>query len=263
MSMEHDRLRQMILVLEDLDGADREAADEHLGACDSCRRLRERLLEVEAAGRDVDPLPLDDDHLDGLTATERLQARSSLSALVNRRTRRMTQNLKWIVPMAMAAALVMIALAPHLRRDGVVYDLRVGSPLVLRDATDAPAASRHGVSFRLRRPGHPVLVHVDGAGAGRLVHPLPGDPPGPLVADRLVLLPPPARGDSWRDGLAPGQETYLLAVSDPGSPPDQDALADLSTPEQVTDREETIRRLHKMLESSGLIVVRLNAPATD
>jgi hypothetical protein len=267
MSKEHDRLRGMVLVLEDLEEADRRAADEHLRSCDACRRLRERLLAAEAAGRGADPLSADVDPLGGLTDVERAQAGASLSALVKARTRRKVVSLTWIAPLAIAAALIAIALHPdlhrHLRPGELVLDLQVGSPLVLRSALDAPAATRHGVSFRLRHPGHPVLVHVDGEGVGRLIHPLPGAPAPLQAAGKLVLLPPPAREDAWRGDLAPGPETYLLSVSDQDSPPDPMELAALSSLTPGGDREEIIGRLYRALEAGGAQVVRLDAPAAN
>ncbi len=263
MSREHDRLKQMILVLEDLDGAERKSEEEHLDACVSCRRLRERLLEAEATGRDTDPLPLEDAPLNRLTEIERAQARSSLSAILNPGTRRRARSIRWIAPLAVAAALVLVALAPHLRRDSAIYDLRVGSPLVLRDAADEPAASRHGVSFRLRSAGHPVLVHVDGEGVGRVVYPSPDELPRLRAAGKLILLPPPAGEDMWRSSLAPGRETYILAVFDPDSPPGREGLEALSNLEPGADRGETIRRFYRMLEYAGSAVVRLDAPAAD
>ncbi len=261
MSREHDQLKEMILVLEDLDGGERKSAEEHLGACASCRRLRERLLEAEAAGRDTNPLPLEDTPLTSLTEIERAQAGSSLSALLNPASRRRARRTRWIAPLALAAALVLVALAPHLRRDSMVHDLRIGSPLVLRDAAHDPAASKHGVSFRLRLAGYPVLVHVDGDGIGRLVYPSPGELPGLRPAGKLILLPPPAMLHTWRSGIAPGRETYILAVFDPDSPPGREELAALSNLEPGADRGETIRRFHRMLKTAGATVVRLDAPA--
>jgi hypothetical protein len=106
-----------------------------------------------------------------------------------------------------------------------VRDLRIGSPLVLRGEASAPAAEAHGVSFRLTKSGYPVLIHVDGAGAVRLLHPASGAPPTRLGKDRLALLPP-GGADAWRADLAPGTETYLLAVAT-REPPDPRSLQSL------------------------------------
>ena len=118
----------------------------------------------------------------------------------------------------MALAIVL----PLLHTGAPVRDLRIGSPLVLRGDATAPAGQEHGVSFRLNRAGYPVLIHIDGAGTARLIHPAAGDTPARFEKGRLVLLPP-SGSSAWREGLAPGDETYLLAVAVKG-PPDSDLL---------------------------------------
>ena len=216
---------------------------------------------MEAIARDERVQPLRDlaeDPLEGLTDAERTHARLSFTAL--RRTREQSIFTRWkpVIPMALATVLVLVILAPSMRRHSLVYDLQVGSPLVMRSVEEASPAAKHGLSFRLRRAGHPVLVHVDGEGAARLIYPAPGEGPSPRQADQLILLPPPGVVPEWRSDLAPGRETYLLAVFDAGAPPGQQELASLPRLGPGLDREETIRRVRKALGAGGSTVVRRN-----
>lgn len=212
MTTDHDRLRRLALVLEDLEGDDLARASAHVEQCAECAGLRARLTAAEARMRAVPGLPAAPDPLATLSADDRAAARASRAALVagaggGSRAPRWPR----LLPMALAAAAAFALLVPALAPRGTIRDLRLGSPLVLR-GEDAASPSR-GVSFRLSRAGYPVLVHVDAGGSVRLLHPAGGEAARPIAAGVAVLLPRPELGDAWRSGLTPGCGTYLLAVA--------------------------------------------------
>jgi hypothetical protein len=260
MSQEHERRRRQVLMLEDLDGVERERADEHLESCASCRRLRERLLAAEATGREFARPPSGDDPLGGLSELERAQARASLAALQRTARRGSPVNLGRLTPLALAAILLAAVLLPLQRERSPVSDLQVGSPLVLRGEASQAAATEHGVSFRLRQAGYPVLLHVDALGTVRLLYPEPGSQPEKHAADQLLLLPPPGRGADWRADLPSGRETYLLGVVPGDSPPSGADLGRLPGLIAGPDREQVAAQALRQLQAICGRAVRLEAP---
>ncbi|NTV03496.1 hypothetical protein HGA89_01085 [bacterium] len=260
MTSECTRLRQLILVEEDLDAVESSEVRRHLRACPACRTLRERVLAVEDAVRSVAALPEAPDPLAALSQIERRQARSSLAVLLFTQGGRPLPRWWRPLPLALAAVVAFAIVLPVLQRGAPVRDLRIGSPLVLRGEASAPAAEAHGVSFRLTKSGYPVLIHVDGAGAVRLLYPAFGAPPTRLGKDRLALLPP-GGADAWRADLAPGTETYLLAVAtrEPPNPRSLQSLLGVST----RSREQTIRDVAERLCAYVGEVSRLDDPSAD
>ncbi len=260
MTSECTRLRELILVEEDLDEVESSEVRRHLQGCSACRALRERVLAVEDAVRSVAALPEAPDPLAALSRIERRQARSSLAVLLFTHGGRQFPWWWRSMPLALAAVVAFAIVLPALQRGAPVRDLRIGSPLVLRGEASAPAAEAHGVSFRLTESGYPVLIHVDGAGAVRLLHPASGTPSARLAKDRLVLLPP-GGADAWRSGLAPGTETYLLAVAtrEPPNPMSLQSLLGVST----RSREQTIRDVAERLCAYVGEVSRCDDPSVD
>lgn len=258
MTTDHDRLRGLALVLEDLEGDELALARDHLAGCAECAGLRERVTAAEARMRAVPGLSAAREPLASLSPAERAAADVSRRALVagavtDGRGRRKT----WprLLPMALAAGAALIVLGPSLTGRGPVRDLRLGSPLVLRG--EASTTPPRGVSFRLARSGYPVLLHVDAGGAVRLLHPAPASPSPPLAAGTLVLLPPPESGDAWRSGLTPGCGTYLLAVAT-GRPPTPAQLAALATLTTGGDRRAAARGAERLLRETIGAVERLD-----
>ncbi len=260
MTSECTRLRQLILVEEDLEAQELSEVRRHLQGCSACRALRERVLAVEDAVRSVAALPETPDPLAALSRIERRQARSSLAVLLFTHGGRQFPWWWRSLPLALAAVVAFAIVLPALQRGAPVRDLRIGSPLVLRGEASAPAAEAHGVSFRLTKSGYPVLIHVDGAGAVRLLHPAFGAPPTRLGKDQLALLPPGGE-DAWRADLAPGAETYLLAVAtrEPPDPGRLEALLTVST----GSREQTIREVAERLSAAVGEVSRRDGPSAD
>jgi hypothetical protein len=251
------KLRRLILVEEDLEPQERDGVREHLQRCAACRALRDRLLAAESVARSVESLPETDAPLASLSEVERAQARASLAALLAAQGARPLPFWRRPLPLALAAVAALAIVWPVLREDSPVRDLRVGSPLVLRGDDPAAAAAPHGVSFRLAEPGYPVLIHIDGAGEVRVIHPAGGDPAVRLPEGRLVLLPPVA-STAWREGLAPGPETYLLAVA-AESPPPATLLQPLSAP-AAGSRRDAIRAAAARLERAVGPVSRCDGP---
>lgn len=260
MNSDCSKLRRLILVEEDLEPQERDGVREHLQRCAACRALRDRLLAAESVARSVESLPETDAPLASLSEVERAQARASLAALLAAQGRRPLPRWRRPLPLALAAVVALAIVLPVLQRGAPVRDLRIGSPLVLRGEAAAPAAEAHGVSFRLTKSGYPVLIHIDGAGAVRLLHPAFGVPPARLAKDRLALLPPGGT-DAWRADLAPGTETYLLAVAtrEPPEPRRLQALLAVST----RSREQTIRDVAERLCAYVGEVSRLDGPSAD
>ncbi len=262
MNADHLRLRGLVLVLEDLEADEHRDAAAHLQACAECRHLRERLLAAEDTLRDVSGLAADDDPLAEATTLERAQAAASLAALLAGQRKRFRLRLRRIMPLAIAATIVFAAVLPTLGRRSPVRDLAVGSPLVLRGDESAPAATPHGVSFRLARDGYPVLIHVDGAGVARVVHPAAGEAPALVPAGQLVLLPPPRSSPGWRADLAPGCETYLLAIATDAAP-DTRLLAALAAAPPEESHATAVRLATKRLGKLVGTVVRRDADGCE
>ncbi len=260
MTSECTRLRRLILVEEDLEAQELSEVRRHLQSCSACRSLRDRVLTVEDAVRAVAALPETPDPLAASSEVERDQARASLSALLAAPATRPSPRWWRPLPLALAAVVALAVFWPALQSGAPVRDLRVGSPLVLRGGTPAPAGETHGVSLRLKKPGYPVLVHIDGGGAARLLHPTAGAPPALMAEGRLVLLP---TGDApaWRADLAPGPETYLLAVAT-REPPDPAQLRALLAIAAGT-RQEAIRTVAERLSATVGKVSRCDDPSTD
>ena len=263
MSTEHERLRKLVLVWEDLEGDELAETTAHLLDCESCGRLRERVLAAEAVPRSIAALPAAPEPLAAFHSAERAQAKASLKALLGESRGGSQGRPRWLLPLALAAVIVFAAVLPAQRPRTPVRDLQVGSPLVLRGDQETPAATEHGVSFRLARPGYAVLIHVDGAGAARLVYPAPGEDPVRIGTDQRVLLPPARTGEAWRAGLAPGCETYLLAIAADDAPPDGATLGSLAFSPPRSTRDDAIGAVRRQLaDLFGPVVVR-SAPDCD
>lgn len=258
MAPDHAHQRRLILGHEDLEGDERAEADAHLAQCATCRRLLDRVLAAEAAVRSVASLPATGDPLAGLSDVERAQARISRDSLRKDGPERSLFRFRprRLLQFAIAAVMVFAVLLPVLHHGTPVRDLQIGSPLVLRGGDDEPAATEHGVSFRLARAGYPVLIHVDGAGVARLVFPAPGTPPSRFAKGQQALLPPPQAGLRWRDALAAGCETYLLAIATGPTPPDLSTLTHLPT---AASRDDALRAASKRLVRLAGPVARRDA----
>ena len=259
MNVDHARLRGLVLALEELEAPEQVEAEAHLHACGDCRRVRDHLLAAERRLRDVPGLSATDDPLATASSLERAQAQASLTALLASQRTRFRLRLRRIMPLAIAATIVFAAVLPTLGRRSPVRDLAIGSPLVLRGDAQSPAAAAHGVSFRLVHDGYPVLIHVDGAGVARVLHPAPGTTPARVPADQLVLLPPPRSSMDWRTGLAPGCETYLLAIATDAAPD----LSALRTAPAGASRDAAVRDAAKQLRRLVGAVVRRDGPGCE
>jgi len=242
MNSDHGRLRRLVLGCEDLDGPLRDEALAHLEECPDCRRLREQVLAAEAVIRSVDRLPEAEPAPDPA-------AKASLEALLGTVPRSRFTPAR-VVPLALAAVLALVALAPLLGPSSPVRDLQVGSPLVLRGDSGAAADLRHGVSFRLEKAGYPVLIHVDGAGDARLIHPRQGEEPALYPAGEPVFLPPPGVAADWRENLAPGCETYVLAVSAADEPPEAQSLESFIFKASPGPRRDAVGDLRRRLKDA-------------
>jgi hypothetical protein len=262
MISDHARLRSLVLMFEELEAGERQETDAHLHTCADCRRLRERLLAAESTLRAVPGLSADEDSLASASPLERAQASASLASLLAGQRTRFRLRLRRIMPLAIAATIVFVAMLPTIGRRSPVRDLAVGSPLVIRGDEDSPAATEFGVSFRLTHAGYPVLIHVDGAGVARLIHPVPGEAPASVPADQLVLLPPPRSSAVWRADLAPGCETYLLAVATEAVP-DAGTLAALPAELAGSSRDDAVRGAAKRLGKLVGAVVRLDGTGCE
>ncbi|MEZ4386075.1 MAG: hypothetical protein R3D98_00575 [Candidatus Krumholzibacteriia bacterium] len=261
MKTDHAELRRMVLMLEDLDDAERRVAADHLAGCDACARLREGVLRAEGVARAVAGLPAaDDDPLAGLSEAERAQARASLGTLLagGGAAGARRRLLHRVIPLALAAAAALLILLPGVGERTPVQDLQIGSPLVLRGAPGSPATIEHGLSFRLRHDGFPVVLHVDGAGTVRLIHPSPGSPPRKWSQGERVLLPSPDRQAVWRSALTPGCETYLLAIATKHAPTAAD-LAALAALPPAAGRDEAVRAASRRLGELVGTVARRDA----
>lgn len=255
MTHEHERLRQLVLCLEDLDGDERQQAEAHLAGCVDCARLRARVLAVEARVRMVPALPDASDPLVGFGDDERAQARASRERLLAGQRNDFRRKLRRIMPLALAAVAATAVLAPLAARRPILRDVQIGSPLVLRGGT--PPAADFGLGFRMARAGYPVLLHVDAAGRVRLLYPALNDPAARFVRDQLVLLPPPDDGDAWRANVPTGCETYLLAAA--LVPPGPQALFDLASLPPAPTRAEAVRAASRRLADLVGKVVRRDA----
>jgi hypothetical protein len=249
-------------VFEELDADERRDAEAHLRDCAECRRLRERLVAAEGTLRAVPGLSADEDPLAAASELERAQAGASLAALLAGQRTPFRSRLRRIMPLAIAATIVFVTVLPILGRRSPVRDLAVGSPLVIRGDEDSPAATEFGVSFRLTRAGYPVLIHIDGAGVARLIYPAPDEAPTSVPADRLVLLPPPRSSQAWRAELAPGCETYLLAIAT-DSVPDAGTLAALNAAAAGGSRDDAVRGAAKRLGKMVGTVLRRDGPGCE
>ena len=207
-------------------------------------------------------LAADEHPLTTASPLERAQAAASLAALLAGQRAGFRLRLRRIMPLAIAATIVFAALLPTFGRRSPVRDLVIGSPLVLRGGANAPAAAEHGVSFRLARAGYPVLVHIDGAGVVRVIHPAPGETPARVPADQLVLLPAPQSSNDWRADLAPGCETYLLAVATDDAP-EAAALAALAATTPAESHGAAVRRASKQLGKLVGTVLRRDGPGCE
>lgn len=243
MNDRHRRLRRLVLECDDLDGMLRDQALAHLQECHECRDLRDRILAVEEAVRSVAPLP-------EIGPAPDAAAEASLERLLETvRTGRFPRA-RAVVPLALVAGLAAVVLLPLLGPSGPVRDLQVGAPLVLRGDPAVGEELLRGVSFRLERPGYPVLVHIDGAGDARLVFPRPPAAPAPCSADELVFLPPPGSPGAWRDDLAPGCETYVLAVADLDSPPTAGSLTAFLFDASSGSRRDAVGDVRRRLKAA-------------
>lgn len=257
MTTEHERQRGLALVLEDLEGDELAQATAHLASCRTCAELRARLSSAEARMRAVPGLSAARDPLASLPPADRAAAAASLQAMLagagaggHGRARPWPR----LLPMALAAGAALIFLVPALVDRGPVRDLQLGSPLVLRG--DDAAAPAPGVSFRLSRPGYPVLLHIDAGGEVRLLHPVPTGPMRQVAAGAAVMLPTPEQGDAWRSALTPGCGTYLLAVATE-QPPAPERLAAFAALSTDGDQRAAVRGAANLLRDTVGAVERL------
>jgi hypothetical protein len=258
MTTEHERLRGLVLVLEDIEGDELARATAHLASCPSCAELRTRLSSAEARMRGVPGLSAAPDPLATLPPADRAAAAASHRALLaGADSGGHGRGRSWprLLPMALAAGAALVFLVPALVDRGPVRDLQLGSPLVLRG--DHAAAPAHGVSFRLSRPGYPVLLHVDAGGEVRLLYPVPAEPMRQVSAGAALMLPTPEQGDAWRSGLTPGCGTYLLAVATE-RPPAPERLASFAALSTDGDRRAAVRGAASLLRDTVGAVERLD-----
>lgn len=256
MTTDHDRLRRLVLVLEDLEGGELAMASAHVAQCPACAGLRASVIAAETRMRTVPGLSTAPDPLAALGAEEQAAAAASRAALLagsdgGARAPRWPR----LLPMALAAAAALALLFPALAARGPIRELQLGSPLVLRGG-DAATAGR-GVSFRPSRAGYPVLVHVDAGGTVRLLYPTGGDAGRPVAAGVAVLLPRPEHGDAWRSGLTPGCGTYLLALATE-RPPTTAQLAALAALTTAGEPGPAVREAARRLRELAGAVERLD-----
>lgn len=258
MTTEHERLRGQVLVLEDLEGDELAQATAHLESCRDCADVRARLTAAEARMRAVPGLSAARDPLASLPPAERAAAAASREAILagagaggNGRARSWPR----LLPMALAAGAALVFLVPTLADRSPVRDLQLGSPLVLRG--DEAVAPARGVSFRLSRPGYPVLLHIDAGGKVRLLHPATAEPTRPVAAGAAVMLPTPEQGDAWRSGLTSGCGTYLLAVATE-RPPVPERLAAFAALSTDGDPRAAVRGAASLLRDTVGAVERLD-----
>lgn len=243
MNDRHRRLRRLVLGCDDLDGALRDSALAHLEECRACRDLRERVLALEESVRSVAPLPEVEPAPDAGAA-------ASLDLLMESVRPNRFRGAGAMVCLSLAAGLALIVLWPLIGPSGPVRDLQVAAPLVLRGSPATSVDPSQGVSFRLEEPGYPVLVHIDGAGDARLVFPRPADAPARYPDGERVFLPPPGSSGAWRADLAPGCETYILAVADLDSPPTTGSLAPFVFTAASGARRDAVGNMRRRLSAT-------------
>jgi hypothetical protein len=254
---EHQTWEDRVLGWEDLDPAQREALDRHLGDCPVCQRLRAQFQKHERAPGPRGEIPLTG--LEPMTGKEERAATASFEALAKRlgvgygtraaaRLRHGSDMeptppragmLSWrrlAIPLAAAATvLVVAALGPWFAHE-TIQDLRL-APAGARgiDGATPPAAFHTGdavvLRFVLARTGRPVVIRVDAGGSPELLHPASESTPIPILPPGPVELPDDM---DWTLSGEPGDETFLVALP-PGT-------ADVDLPTLMKELETAATR---------------------
>jgi hypothetical protein len=282
MTHNHDHLRELVLVYEELEPEEKRLADSHLGECADCASLLAKLQRLERASDLRGAVP----ELDRvrLGTAERAAAEASLAALRARvalpaTAAPGTAPSPATRPRSAAAALwewahrapVLVRLAPALAVLLVAWLLWPRPPIapLLRGAElarysgmrgEAGEGFRTGEAFVLRlelaAPARPVVYHVDPEGRIDLLYPGPGEAAPALVPAGAVTLPPEPSGIEWRFEGTPGAETFLVAAARTDRPlPRLDSLRTLPS----GSREARIRALASSIEREIGPVRRLEA----
>lgn len=273
MNADHDAWRDLVLVLEELEGDEREKAEAHLASCPECRSLLVRLQGVERGARLQSVLArLESREPVRLSAADEEQAHASLLALRARlgleaaatvpaagRARAATTGtfarpwrrhwVRVLVPAAAAAAALLL-LWPRPSGDHVlVRDLRVLPASQTRGGGEAGwhTGDAFVLRFELAAPAQPVVFHAGPSGELALLY--PEDPGAPLEKSPAgpVTLPPEAGGSEWRFEGEPGTETFLVAARSRPAP----GLADLLAQARAlpaTGRAARVKALRELLE---------------
>lgn len=206
MNADHRDMESLILGFEHLDEADTERALAHLAGCESCRLLRQGLLEREASARPAGALP---EHARLLRDADRDAADASLSALLDR-----------ALPARAAEPVAAVAPEPRTLPEPVVAEEPPPAPRIVpmpaprRRAwgvatwlVPAAAAAALAVTFLLRPPAPKVSPTPTAPVPAPAPTPAPTDPASLLPASGLSLerdpgLRGPADSTGWRTGDA-------------------------------------------------------------
>ncbi|MBI5711118.1 MAG: DUF4384 domain-containing protein [Candidatus Eisenbacteria bacterium] len=271
MNAEHDAWRDLVLVLEELEGDEREKAEAHLASCPECRSLLVRLQGVERGARLQSVLArLERGEPVRMSAGDAEQAHASLLALRVRlglegaapaagRARAATAGTgarpwrrHWVRVLVPAAAVAAALL--------VLWPRPSGDHVLVRDLRLLPASQMRGggeggwhtgdafvLRFELAAPAQPVVFHAGPSGELALLYPedpgaaLEKSPAGP------VTLPPEAGGIEWRFEGEPGVETFVVGARSRPAP----GLAELLAQARAlpaTDRSARVKALRELLE---------------
>ena len=246
----HAVLRELILAYEELSNQERAQVDAHLAACAGCRELLTRLQAVEREAASLGDLPpLGDPTAEALNAPDERAACESLQALrqelglegaatqapaavrplrktIHQRSTlrdlfRPPMLLRWLAPMGIAAALVLVV-APW-RTGPTIRDVTLQPAEHLRGATTpAPTAEPERpwhtgeaffLQFHLERAGAPVVFHLDPEGSLNLLYPDPRAQPQRFAAGSVVQLPAREEDSEWVFEGPPGAETFLISLA--------------------------------------------------
>jgi hypothetical protein len=266
------RIRALILAYEDLEGEDRQKAEEFLAQNADVRRKLQRLRELEEWARD--PVPLPEGHAPpdfGLSPSEEAQLARSLKALKGRLdlqpVRQPARRGPWSVlrgpgrkiwvPVAAAAVVALWMWSPWSSRELLRFeDLRVLTVEVgtgTSRGVETRRARRSGeafaLSFQLEKDAHVIVYHVDPAGRASLVFPgSPSDPMAFFEADLPQRIPAATADEQWVLGGETGRESFLLGASE-SADLDLEAL-DRQVHERlanVTDRGAVLDSLRTLL----------------
>lgn len=266
MTTDHDRLRDLVLILEDLDGDSQRTAQRHYEECPSCRRLLDAIRETERRVRDMPSIPFDaNDPLRDLDAESRAAAERSRTELLEsvldgRRGggssgRKRLGRPRVVIPLLAAAMLGAVLLWPRGedRSRDVIRDFRVAPAAQTRDADGGHWGEGDAfvLRFELARVAYPFVVHVGEEGGLELLHPPSTEaalrPAEPGVGHRL---PPAGDQEAWVFEGRGTRETFLLCTS-PRADVDLAAVLDelRRRAAAVTSREDAIVLAEEYLQS--------------